>query len=113
MNLHNYSGRIASSLCAATVTTGVVLVSPILVPPAIAQGCPDIEVVFARGTNDAPGVGATGQAFIDSLRSKVGGRSVGQYAVNYAALTTFLASTHAGYVTGQMIACDGGYLRGI
>jgi 3-oxoacyl-[acyl-carrier protein] reductase len=30
-----------------------------------------------------------------------------------AALTTFLASTHAGYVTGQMIACDGGYLRGI
>ncbi len=46
--------------------------------------------MFARGTNDPPGVGPLGQAFIDSLRSKVGGRSVGQYAVNYAATFNFL-----------------------
>ncbi|MEW6055020.1 MAG: SDR family oxidoreductase [Bdellovibrionota bacterium] len=30
-----------------------------------------------------------------------------------AALATFLASEQAAYVTGQMIACDGGYLRGL
>jgi cutinase len=67
------------------LTFGVVLASPIGVPSAGADGCPDIEVVFARGTGEPPGVGSVGQAFIDSLRSKVGGRSVGQYAVNYAA----------------------------
>lgn len=31
----------------------------------------------------------------------------------FAALTTFLASDLAGYITGQAIACDGGYLKGI
>lgn len=30
-----------------------------------------------------------------------------------AALTAFLASERAAYITGQAIACDGGYLRGI
>jgi Cutinase len=71
--------RIAGSLCAATLA----LASPIGVPSAGADGCPDIEV-FARGTDEPPVVGSVGQAFINSLRSKVGGRSVGQYAVNYA-----------------------------
>lgn len=44
-----------------------------------------MEVVFARGTGEAPGVGPTGQAFVDSLRSRVGGRSFGVYPVNYPA----------------------------
>ena len=30
-----------------------------------------------------------------------------------ASLSTFLLSDRAGYVTGQAIACDGGYLRSI
>jgi cutinase-like protein len=59
---------------------------------AWADDCPDIEVVFARGTNDAPGLGNVGGAFIDALRSKVGGRSVGVYAVNYPANYDFLAA---------------------
>jgi cutinase len=50
-----------------------------------ADACPDIEVVFARGRDEPPGVGYEGQAFVDSLRSQVGGRSLGVYAVNYAA----------------------------
>jgi cutinase len=57
-----------------------------------AQDCPDIEVVFARGTNDAPGLGNVGGAFVDALRGKVGGRSVGTYAVNYPASFDFLAA---------------------
>jgi len=60
------------------------------IPAANAQGCPDIEVIFARGTNDAPGIGVVGQGFVDALRSKVGDRSVGVYAVNYAATFNFL-----------------------
>ena len=61
-----------------------VLVGPVL-PAASAQGCPDVEVVFARGTGDPPGVGPTGQAFVDALRSRVGGRSFEVYPVNYPA----------------------------
>jgi len=63
------------------------------IPTAAAQGCPDIEVIFARGTNDPPGIGGVGQAFVDALRSKVGGRSVGVYAVNYAATMNFLRAS--------------------
>lgn len=59
---------------------------------ASAQDCPDIEVVFARGTNDAPGLGNVGDAFVGALRDKVGGRSVGAYAVNYPASFDFLAA---------------------
>lgn len=47
--------------------------------------CPDVEVVFARGTGEQPGIGGVGQAFVDSLRPQVGARSVGVYAVNYPA----------------------------
>jgi cutinase len=59
---------------------------------ASAEDCPDIEVVFARGTNDAPGLGNVGDAFVGALRGKVGGRSVGAYAVNYPANYDFLAA---------------------
>ncbi|MET0704031.1 MAG: cutinase family protein, partial [Mycobacterium sp.] len=38
---------------------------------------------------EAPGVGGVGQAFVDALRSQVGNRSVGVYAVNYAASSDF------------------------
>lgn len=82
--------RAASLLCASSLTAGVLLASPIGIPSASAEACPDIEVIFARGTNDPPGPGPLGQSFTDSLRSKVGGRSVGQYAVNYAATFNFL-----------------------
>jgi hypothetical protein len=48
-----------------------------------------VEVVFARGTSEPPGVGGIGQAFIDALRSKTGARSVDVYAVNYDASADF------------------------
>jgi cutinase len=59
------------------------------VVPAGAEACPDAEVVFARGTTELPGVGPTGEAFVDSLRSRVAGKSVGVYAVDYPATTDF------------------------
>jgi cutinase len=55
------------------------------VPFASAQSCPDVEVVFARGTGEPPGIGPTGQAFVDALRQRVGDKSLEVYAVNYPA----------------------------
>lgn len=57
--------------------------------PAYAVACPDVEVVFARGTFEPPGVGGTGQAFVDALRAKTGGTSVEVYPVNYPASLDF------------------------
>jgi cutinase len=73
------------SVAAAAVCA--VLSSP--APSALAEACSDVEVVFARGTGEPPGVGGVGQAFVDSLRSKVGAKSVDVYAVNYPATTDF------------------------
>jgi cutinase len=55
------------------------------VPSASAQPCPDTDVVFARGTGEDPGVGPTGQAFVDALRGRLGGKSMDVYPVNYPA----------------------------
>ncbi|MFV8163624.1 cutinase family protein [Mycobacterium sp. 134] len=54
-----------------------------------ADGCADVEVVFARGTNEAPGVGATGQAFVDALTADLPGKTVDVYGVNYPASLDF------------------------
>ena len=58
-------------------------------PSAYAATCPDVEVVFARGTTEPPGVGRTGQAFVDALRRDLGAKTVDVYAVNYPASTDF------------------------
>jgi cutinase-like protein len=55
------------------------------VPSAAAEGCPDAEVVFARGTGEPEGVGPTGQAFVDAVTARLPGKSVGVYPVNYPA----------------------------
>jgi cutinase len=60
-----------------------------VIPSASAQPCPDVEVVFARGTTEDPGVGPTGQAFVDALRARVGTKSIGIYPVDYPATTNF------------------------
>jgi cutinase len=46
-------------------------------------------LVFARGTFEPPGVGGTGEAFVDSLRSKIGGKSMEVYPVDYPASLDF------------------------
>ncbi len=56
------------------------------------SSCPDIEVIFARGTDDTPGLGTPGSAFVSALRPLVGGRTVSSYAVNYPASYDFLAA---------------------
>jgi cutinase len=70
---------------AALVATAVTLVTPNTIPFASADDCPDVEVIFARGTNEPPGLGRVGDAFVDSLRQQTGGLNIGTYGVNYAA----------------------------
>jgi cutinase len=56
--------------------------------------CSDVEVVFARGTFEAPGVGATGQAFVDALDARLAGKTVDAYGVNYPASLDFQAASN-------------------
>ncbi|HZA12746.1 cutinase family protein, partial [Mycobacterium sp.] len=71
--------------------------APISLPSASAQPCPDVEVVFARGTTEAPGVGPTGQAFVDSLRARLGNKSMGVYPVDYPATMDFPTAVNGIY----------------
>ena len=74
---------------------GPVAVGPSPGPPAEvplaapAPACPDVEVVFARGTTEAPGLGVMGQQFVDDLQSRLAGKSVRVYAVDYPASPDF------------------------
>ena len=65
------------------------LVAPTTLPfagvvPGASAACPAVEVVFARGRLESPGVGILGNAFISALRSKTN-KNIGVYAVNYPA----------------------------
>ena len=119
MTLPRTLARAAAILSAVGAAATAVIVAP----TATAVPCPDIEVVFARGTAEPGGVGRVGQAFTDALTAQVGGRTVGSYAVNYPASYNFLlagdgandASAHVQYMMG---ACPntrlvlGGYSQG-
>lgn len=88
--------RILGSLGAAVLALATTLQTSVGLPAATADPCPDIEVIFARGTGAPAGLGWLGDAFVDSLRGKVGGRSVGAYGVNYPASFDFDASAPLG-----------------
>ena len=115
--------RVVETTAALLIGAAAAITPSIAFAPVASADCPDIEVVFARGTDDTPGLGAVGGAFVQALSSKVGGRSVGSYAVNYPASFNFLlagdgandASAHVQYMMG---ACPntrlvlGGYSQG-
>ena len=64
------------------------------VAPATAEPdpCPDVEVIFARGTGEPAGIGVVGQAFVGALAAKLGVRTLNSDAVNYPADFDFLAA---------------------
>lgn len=82
---------------AALAVSVVALLGPQASGLAAAAGdpsCSDVEVVFARGTFEAPGVGATGQAFVDALDARLGGKTIQIYGVDYPASLDFQAATN-------------------
>jgi cutinase-like protein len=108
----------------AVVAAWAPLTAASSLPSATAAPCSDVNVVFARGTTEPPGVGGVGQSFVDSLRSRVGGRSFSVYPVNYPATNNFRSSIAAGandasaHVESMAAACPntrmvlGGYSQG-
>ena len=81
---HRITGPAAVLAVAAAAAASTLL--PGFAPPASAEpACPDVGVVFARGTTERPGAGSVGTAFVDALRAQVGGKTVESYPVNYPA----------------------------
>jgi cutinase len=81
--------RLAGFVGAALLAAGL-LIAPVLIPaagpiPTASAACPDAEVDFARGREEPPGLGAVGDALVNSLRAKVPNMSIGAYGVNYPA----------------------------
>ncbi len=81
--------RMLSSVAAVLVLFAAWIAGAPL-PSAAAADCPDVEVVFARGTDEPPGIGVVGQALVDSLKPMLKGKSIRSYAVKYPASYDFL-----------------------
>lgn len=80
---------LVTAVSAVFLTSGGVAAGIAGAGSAAAEACPDVQVVFARGTFEPAGVGGVGQAFVDALRVKAPGKSVDAYAVNYPASLDF------------------------
>lgn len=120
--------RLARIVGVPVVATWAGLSTPVLgssaLPAAAADACSDVSVVFARGTHQEPGLGNIGQAFVDSLTSQLGGKSVDVYAVNYPANDDYHNSANAGsndastHIQDTVASCPnsrivlGGYSQG-
>lgn len=115
---------VVRGLAAAVLVAGSLLSTPIGVPSAVAESCPDSEVVFARGSGQPVGLGDVGQAFVDALRSQVPGRTVEVYPVDYPATHDYHNSALLGesdataHIQSRVASCPntklvlGGYSQG-
>jgi cutinase-like protein len=92
VRLRTLTVRAALSSIFVAVALAAMLAGSFEAPPsakAAEDSCPAVEVVFARGTNEAPGVGATGQSFVDALTARLPGKAVDVYGINYPASMNF------------------------
>lgn len=78
---------LAATAAILVVPPGLLSAAPL--PTAHAADCPDAQVIFARGTDEAPGLGGVGAAFVNSLRTAVSPKTLDVYAVDYPATTDF------------------------
>jgi cutinase len=115
---------IGRSIASAPLMVLTLFSAPTAMSVARADGCPDAEVVFARGTGEPVGPGGPGQAFTDSLTGQLPGKTVNLYPVDYPATNDYVDSAHAGagdavaHVQGTAANCPntkivlGGYSQG-
>jgi cutinase len=95
--------RIISGISACLMAVGATVAATAV--PAQAAPCPDVELVFARGTSEPAGLGRVGQALSTQLAANLGGRTLGIYPVNYPASYDFLAAADgAADATNRMAA---------
>jgi cutinase len=124
--VHAVHAAVSSAINAALVVisaTSTLAGAMVVAPSAAAQACPDVHVVFARGTGEPAGIGRVGQAFVDTLRGQIGGRSLTTYGVNYPASYDFGmafegADDASAYIQNFVLTCPstrvvlGGYSQG-
>lgn len=81
--------RAAAHLLTTAAVLGTAVAATVVgtAGPASAA-CSDVDVVFARGTGETPGLGITGRPFVSALTSQLTDRTVSSYAVDYAANTS-------------------------
>ncbi len=96
--------RILPALLAMAAPVALMIAAPaaLMIPASVAliasaptahgAPCPDVELIFARGTSEPVGAGRVGQALAGQLAPQLGGRSLGIYGVNYPATYDFLAA---------------------
>ncbi len=117
------SGAATLACAALSITPAVSHADQPALTAELAASCPDVQVVFARGTGEPPGAGRVGEAFADSLRSLVNGKSVAAYAVQYPASYDFLRAIDgvndaSAFIENTAQACPqtkmvlGGYSQG-
>jgi len=121
VTLLSSASRFAATAAAALSAAALTVAGP--APVAAAQGCSDVELIFARGTSEPGGIGRVGQALADQLRPLLGGRTLSTYGVNYPATYDFLtAAEGANDVTARIASVSaqcpstrfvlGGYSQG-
>jgi cutinase-like protein len=95
------------ALAAAVLSAVAAVVTPgSLVAFAAAEPCPDVDVIFARGTFEPPGVGVTGQAFIDALQARLASKNVEVSPVDYPASLDFTNGAGAGVADASTKVID-------
>lgn len=77
---------IAAGSALMMALTSAALFAPVA---TAAPRCNDIEIVFARGTDEPPGLGVVGTSLVKTLQPMVKGQSIGTYAVKYPASWDF------------------------
>src|SRR5258708_31172752 len=91
--------RAALSTIFAALAVGAILVGSLAAPTPSANAaddsCHSVEVVFARGTNKAPGGGATGHAFTNALNARLPVKTVVVNTENSATTIDFGHTTQA------------------
>src|SRR5262249_350162 len=111
-----------AAIAAALLSTAAALITG-PAPSATAATCPDVDVVFARGTDEPTGIGRVGQAFADELQSQIPNRVVSTYPVNHPASYDFLTAQEGAvdasmYIRNLVSQCPstrivlGGYSQG-
>jgi cutinase len=113
------SARLAAIASAAICAAATLLAAP----SASAAPCPDVQLVFARGTSEPAGIGRVGQALVDALTPQLGVRTIAAYGVDYPATYDFLAAADGAtdatnFISSLVAQCPstrivlGGYSQG-
>lgn len=86
----------------ALAVTLLLALSPVPAQASTPDPCTDVALIFARGTNEARGLGEVGIALAEGLRTRLKGRTFTALGVDYPASTELWESTLDGAIQAVM-----------